>query len=89
VQAVLLAVLEAARANRIERPDELVRFVLGTCRNVALRARQKDAQLQPAEPEELDVLAFVPTFEHVDTGALVRCLGHLDHRSRTVVMLSF
>src|SRR6266566_5663281 len=37
VQAVLLAVLVAARAGRIEDPERFDRFVLGTCRNTSMR----------------------------------------------------
>ena len=41
----------------------------------------------------LDVMsqawAVAPDVEHVDTGALTRCLAGLDERSRTVVLLSF
>jgi RNA polymerase sigma-70 factor (ECF subfamily) len=90
-QAVLLAVLEAARAGRIEQPEHVERFVLGTCRNAAQRMRQQNAKQAPADAAELErrVGAFEPSFEHVDTGALLRCLRKLDARSRSVVLLSF
>ena len=42
VQTVLAAVLQAARARRVREPAQLVRFVLGTCRNAALRVRDLD-----------------------------------------------
>ena len=44
VQAVLLAVLQAARAGRIADPDRVDRFMLGTSRNVALRMRETDGR---------------------------------------------
>jgi len=90
-QAVMLAVLVAARAGRIEDPMRIDRFVLGTCRNVALRMRAHDARAQPTEASELDALGapHLPDVEAVDTGALVRCLHELDARGRTVVYLSF
>src|SRR5215470_4393750 len=44
VQAVLLVVLEAARAGRIADPERVDRFMLGTSRNVALRIRAGDAR---------------------------------------------
>jgi RNA polymerase sigma-70 factor (ECF subfamily) len=47
VQHVLLATLEAVRAGAVEHPDLLHRFVLGTCRNVALRIREREARLEP------------------------------------------
>ena len=41
VQSVLLAVLEATRAGRIEEASHLDRFILGTCRNIAHRVRER------------------------------------------------
>jgi RNA polymerase sigma-70 factor (ECF subfamily) len=90
-QAVMLAVLVAARAGRIEDPMLIDRFVLGTCRNIALRMREKDARAEPTEAAELDALCVphLTDVEAVDTGALARCLLELDARGRTVVHLSF
>ena len=90
-QAVMLAVLEAVRAGRIEDPARLDRFVLGTCRNVALRMRATDARARPTDDAELDALgaSYFQDVEAIDTGALVRCLNALDARGRTVVYLSF
>ncbi|MEA2700385.1 MAG: hypothetical protein QOI66_4656, partial [Myxococcales bacterium] len=95
-QAVMLAVLEAARAGRIEDPLRLDRFVLGTCRNIALRMRQVDARAQPTDQAALESLAAIPlvppvwpTLETVDAGALFRCLRGLEPRGRTVIQLSF
>ena len=88
-QAVLLAVLEAARAGRIEDPAHLDRFVLGTCRNLAHRMRDVDARAQPTDVAELDVRSFVPEATSLDVGALTQCLSKLDPRARSVVFLSF
>lgn len=88
VQAVLLAVLQAARAGRIEDPERVDRFMLGTSRNVALRMRE--VERRSAGDEALAELAGdAETHDRVDTAALVRCLGTLDERGRQVVMLSF
>jgi RNA polymerase sigma-70 factor (ECF subfamily) len=89
VQAVLLAVLEAVRAGRVEDPDRIDRFVLGTCRNVAFRAREVEERARPTDPSELDVTSFTPDLERIETGALVRCLAALNVRARMIVMLSF
>jgi RNA polymerase sigma-70 factor (ECF subfamily) len=90
-QAVMLAVLVAARAGRVEDPARIDRFVLGTCRNVALRMRESDGRAQPTDHAELDALgaSYVHDIEAIDTGALVHCLQALDERGRTVVFLSF
>jgi RNA polymerase sigma-70 factor (ECF subfamily) len=89
VQAVLLAVLEATRAGRVEDPDRIDRFVLGTCRHVASRARAIDARATPTDHAELDVAEIVPRLEAIDADVLARCLGLLEQRARSVVWLSF
>ena len=90
VQAVLLGVLVAAREGRIDDPERVARFMLGTCRNVALRMKQGDAR--NAGPEALDELTDEldrGQRDRVDMAALLRCLDGLDARSRRVVTLSF
>jgi RNA polymerase sigma-70 factor, ECF subfamily len=89
VQTVLLSVLQAVRSGRVDDPDRIDRFVLGTCRNIASRVRQTEARAQPTEHEELDMIAAAPPPETIGTGALVRCLAGLDERARRVVYLSF
>jgi len=89
VQGVLLALLEAARAGRIDEPEHLARFVLGTCRNVALRVQKREARQKPSEPAALDVAVFLPSLEQFDVPALLDCMTKLDSRSRTVLLLSF
>jgi RNA polymerase sigma-70 factor (ECF subfamily) len=91
VQAVLLALLEAARAGRIEEPEHVDRFILGTCRNTVQRVRDREARSTPADLAALERHAgvFEPTFERVDVATLLRCLRKLDARARTVVLMSF
>jgi RNA polymerase sigma-70 factor (ECF subfamily) len=90
-QSVLLAVLEAARAGRIEEPEHVDRFILGTCRNAAQRVREREKRSTSADSAELEQHAgsFEPSFERLDVGALMGCLHKLDARSRSVVLLSF
>ena len=89
VQAVLLAVLVAARAGRIHDVERIDRFVLGTCRNTSMRMRAVDARATLVGDEELDVVPFLEGTEFIETGALVRCMAALDPRARVVVMGSF
>jgi RNA polymerase sigma-70 factor (ECF subfamily) len=90
VQAVLLAVLQAARGGRIADPERVDRFMLGTSRNVAMRMRELDGRLCGD-----DALAGIAAVDHahdhqgLDTTALVRCMAALDDRGRQVVMMSF
>jgi len=88
-QSVLLVVLEAARAGRIRELDHVERFVLGACRNLVQRIRQREARAVPTAPEALDLGVYLPDFEGVDRAQLERCLTKLDARSRAVVLLSF
>jgi RNA polymerase sigma-70 factor (ECF subfamily) len=88
VQAVLLAVLQAARAGRIADPERVDRFMLGTSRNVAARMREGDVR-SAGDAALAGLAADEEAHETVDTAALVRCLGGLDDRARRVVMLSF
>jgi len=88
-QSVLLVVLEAARAGRIRELEHVERFVLGACRNLAQRIRQREVRVVPTAPEALDLGAYLPDFERVSLAELGRCLTKLDQRSRAVVLLSF
>jgi RNA polymerase sigma-70 factor (ECF subfamily) len=90
VQTVLLGVLQAAREGRVREPEQLVRFVLGTCRNAVLRLRELDRR---AEPSSDDVLVAAAGTEAprdpVNAALLLRCLASLGDRARRVLELSF
>jgi RNA polymerase sigma-70 factor, ECF subfamily len=87
-QSVMLVVIEAVRAGRVEDPERIDRFMLGTCRNVALRMRDVEARAVPTDAAELDAIASVEN-EPIDIGGLYHCLAELDARDRAVVYLSF
>jgi RNA polymerase sigma-70 factor, ECF subfamily len=89
VQIVLVALIEALRAGRVEEPNHLDRFTLGICRNSVLRMRELDARLEPRAPEDLDVIAVDPPEAPIELEPLFRCIAALDERSRAVVFLSF
>ena len=91
MQQVLLAVLAAARDGRIERPDDLVRFVFGTCRNAASVIRRGERRFEAArERYGVDAgAASQPDWPAVDRVRLSLCLGRLPGRDRAVVLLSF
>jgi RNA polymerase sigma-70 factor, ECF subfamily len=88
-QSVLLALLVAVRERRVTEPEHLDRFVLGTCRNVAMRMREQAMRAVPTELAGLDVAMEIPELETVDLRALTRCLAGIDARARVVVHLSF
>lgn len=91
MQSVLLAVLEGLRRGRVENPALVDRFVLGTCRNVALRMREIDARAELVPEESLRAIAaeIEEGVERVDRSALLRCLSALDERSRNVLLMAF
>ena len=88
VQAVLMAVLQAARAGRIADPERVDRFMLGTSRNLAQRMREGDRRHE-GDAALAALAAEEENRDRVDLTALIRCVGALDPRSRQVVMLSF
>lgn len=87
VQSVLVALIEALRAERVEHPEHLGRFVLGTCRHLADRIRRSDERIQPGELPE--IATALPEVEMLDFDAVARCLQHLDARALAVLHLSF
>jgi len=87
-QMVLLGVLQAARAGRIDDPSKLDRFVLGTCRNTVSRMRETAGRMRPADDEEIAALV-APSTERVELGPLMSCFGALDERAQLIVRLSF
>jgi RNA polymerase sigma-70 factor (ECF subfamily) len=91
VQTVLLGVIEACRAGRVQQADRIDRFILGTCRNAAARMREVEGRVQLAGGDELAqmVLAESGDVEVIDRRTLVRCLSGLDPRAARVLALSF
>lgn len=87
VQTVLLGVLEACRAGRVQDADKIDRFVLGTCRNAAARMRETAARTPPVDI--LDVAGAAPEVEVIDKRTLARCMAELDTRAARILMLSF
>lgn len=89
VQVVLMATIEALRAGRVDEPEHLDRFVLGTCRNTVHRLRDGDARLVTRPPEEIDLGSVMPDIERIDVVALFRCIAALDSKPRSVIYMTF
>jgi RNA polymerase sigma-70 factor, ECF subfamily len=92
VQEVMVAVIEAVRAGRVETPARIRQFVLGTCRFIAWRMRRGEWQRSlAAERAHLEVRGLVGTIGEtsLDADRLERCLGGLPPRERKVLYLSF
>jgi RNA polymerase sigma-70 factor (ECF subfamily) len=89
VQAVLVAVLEAARQGRIDDPQRLDRFVLGTCRNTASRVRQQAARTPLADADAANAALTALPPAHADLMGLFACLRELEERAQRVLQLAF
>jgi len=99
VQIVSCALLQALRAGRIDDPERVDRYVLGTCRNSVRRLRAADARVRPVDDEELEVIADDLALAQTATAAtgeegppmsaLFRCLDGLDLRAKKIVHLTF
>jgi RNA polymerase sigma-70 factor (ECF subfamily) len=91
VQQVLLVVLEAIRAGKVDEPSRLASFVLGTCRFVVwdLRRGERRRQEVAEQASAGELLARDPDWHRVDLPRLYGCLGRLPTRELTVIRLTF
>lgn len=90
-QQVMMIVLEALRAGRVQDLERIDRFMLGTCRNVShsmRRAKRRQQETSQRLASELgDVV--VPPWELVETRRVEDCLGRLAPRESRVLQLLF
>ena len=91
-QHVLVIVVEALRAGRVDDADRLAAFVMGACRNTVLDwrkvERRRGALLERFGPS-MAALAAEPEPSTVDTAKLAQCLDGLPSRQRTIVVLTY
>ena len=92
-QDVLLVLVEALTAGKLEQPERLPGFVLGICRNLAReRARQRERRAALLDEYAADLAGLAlevpdkPTYEILH---LEDCLSSLSQRAREVVRLSY
>jgi RNA polymerase sigma-70 factor (ECF subfamily) len=91
VQLVLVRVIEALRAGRVETPESLGSFVFGTCRYVSWDMHRAEKRQRAILAEALVLASDVPPKEPVrhDVMKLFRCLNRLPERERLVVRMTF
>jgi RNA polymerase sigma-70 factor (ECF subfamily) len=91
MQQVLITSLEALRARRLNQPDKLASFVLGTCRMTVLDLRRgayRRARL--LETFGTDLLPSGSPFRpRLDHDRLANCVQSLKERERSVVVMTF
>ena len=90
-QQVMVILIESLRAGRVENPERLAAFVIGTCRNTILDfrkgERRKGALLERFGPS---MAAIVETDQiGLDRDKLEGCLQRLGERERAIVALTF
>jgi len=90
-QQVMVRVLEAIRAGRVEDPARLSSFIFGTCRNVTWDMRRSDERQRKIEREAERLSADVAPPEHSerDIERLFGCLTALPERESTVLRMSY
>jgi len=92
-QDVLLLMVEALRAGRVEQAERFGGFVLGICRNLAFdRARQRERRegLWQSYGAALQAVSFEAIErETYDIAHLEDCLSQLSKRAREVVRLGY
>jgi RNA polymerase sigma-70 factor (ECF subfamily) len=88
VQHVLLVVLQAARAGRVEQPD---RFVLGTCRYAVRDMQRGEVRQRRIEEQQAAVVpnAYEPSLAGLDRSRVEMCLMKLEPRARSIVLATF
>jgi len=90
-QQVMLKVLEAIRAGRVEEPERLASFVFGTCRLVGwdlVRADQRQRKIE-REAEGIQVQSLQPGTSEGDVLRLLHCMQGLAEREAQVVRMTY
>jgi RNA polymerase sigma-70 factor, ECF subfamily len=88
VQQVLVAVLQAVRAGKVENLDA---YVLGTCRFAVMDMKRGEARQRRVAEQVSAVLpdGYVPSTAGADRMRLEMCLMGLEPRDRAIVLATF
>jgi len=91
VQLVLERVLEALRSGRVEKPESIGSFILGTCRNVTFDIRRAERRQRAIESEALAInaVATPPSMSEHDVVQLFYCMTQLPERDNQVIRMTF
>ncbi len=90
-QQVMVIVLEALRAGRVEDLERIDRFMLGTCRNVAHSMRRREKRVAETERRlsAESARAVTPPWELVVTRRVEECLAQLPPRESRLLFLLY
>jgi RNA polymerase sigma-70 factor, ECF subfamily len=91
VQVVLVRVIEALRAGRLENTENLPGYVLGTCRYAALDLRRAELRQRAIEASSVALATDVlpPATTGFDVLRLLGCLQRLAARDSQIVRMTF
>lgn len=91
VQQVMMITVQGLRAGKLREVEKLASFVFGTCRQVVLDSRRRDARRERLLDEFGCGLAPAgePAVSHVDRDRLLQCLERLSERERSVLVCTF
>lgn len=90
-QQVMLKVIEAIRAGRLEEPERLTSFIFGACRNVSWDLQRADQRQRKIERATVALHTEVspPGTSERDVMRLFHCLGALPEREAQVVRMTY
>lgn len=91
VQQVFVSVIQALRAGRVESPESLGAFVLGTCRHTVWDMRRGEQRQRKiaAQYADLDAATTSPSLSEADFTQLFRCMQKLPERDHHVVRMTY
>jgi RNA polymerase sigma-70 factor (ECF subfamily) len=87
VQHVLILVLEALREGRVENPERLSAFVLGTCRNVTWDTHRAVARQRSLERAFEGLVPVEVSEPVVPPRRLFECMARLPEREASVLRM--
>ena len=89
-QHVVMVVIEALRAGKVEDVSRLAAFAMGACKNTLSDWRKSERRRQAILDRFAPTFASVtPPSTMVDKARLEQCLAHLAARDMTIVALTF
>jgi RNA polymerase sigma-70 factor, ECF subfamily len=90
-QQVMLKVIEALRAARVEDADNLSSFIFGTCRHVSWDMQRSLGRERKIEQAAAQLATHVdpPLHSERDVLRLLHCMGALPEREAMVLRMSF
>jgi RNA polymerase sigma-70 factor (ECF subfamily) len=90
-QQAMVVLLEALRAGRVEDPERVDRFLLGTCRNLVHSTRRGQARVEATRQRLSHELTPVstPPWDLVEWPRVEACLAELSTRESHLLLLLY